>query len=571
MHSGRRLVGFVILIDSMALALFFGAGVAGYSANAVVPSLAFRWEATGALLEFFRWMPMLQFLAIAVALGSSEGKSGELIASSILSAAILSALLAAGAVAATPGLQASKTAALRESVLFDTSLAQARLALAGNDLVQAEAAVSRARAVSPSDSRIKELSSLLSAARAKAPAEKSAPTSPSPALQNADASGARAYYLKALALADKGQDFEANWYAAAAARMDPSYIDAKRLAARTWERLAAKSEDRSDQTRAAFYDRKLEGYGLLMSSDPIGAYRVFSELSVSHATDPDVRRYLAESLAAVKKAAFFTSEVDEAFAGIALGPVFLRIPSKDGGLRFLAAREAAWGDNALFFREVELLQTAPPGLGGAPLSHGYSAFGKLAQGKLFLTCVDEPHPARTYPPRWIVGPADGIASVVDLPLAPDTAYRLIASRVAPESLSLPAAWKAATEDAAYGIDSRPLMAALLKRSAIPFAVFTAAALGIFAGVRFRRRKNRSAHDPAHAFTRAHYMLVPFMAAALIPVMVLTERIDLLISTWSARIVPGLGALALASALHVLVLFLAVLLMAGAGVSPRSEA
>ncbi|MGO8692207.1 MAG: hypothetical protein ACLQMF_00920 [Rectinemataceae bacterium] len=565
MHSGRRLVEFVILMDLMALALCFGVRVAGYSANEVVPALALRWEATGALLDFFRWMPMLQFLAIAVALGTAEGKSGELIASSILSAAILSALLSAWAVVAIPGLQASKTAAVRASALFDVSLSQARLALEGKDLAQAGADISRARAVSPGDRRLRELSSLLSAARAEAPAEKPAPTR-IPAVQSANASGARSYYLKALALAAKGQDFEANWYAAAAARMDPSYTDAKRLAATTWERLAEKSEDRADQTRAAFYGRKLEGYGLLMSDDPIGAYRVFSELAVAHATDPDVRRYLAESLAAVKKAAFFTNEVDSAFAGIVLGPVFLRIPAKDGSLRFLAAREAAWGDNALFFREVELLETAAPSTGGAELSHAYSAFGKLSQGKLFLTCVDEGHPALIYPPRWEVGPVDGIASAVDMPLASDTAYRLIASRVAPESLSLPAAWKAASEDAAYGIDSRPLMAALLERSATPFAVFTAAALGIFAGVRFRRKRSSS----TRALTRGHYALVPFMAAALIPVLMLAERIDLLISTWSASAVPGLGALAPASALHALLLFLAVLLLAGAGASAKSD-
>ncbi|MDA8425648.1 MAG: hypothetical protein M0Z80_05880 [Treponema sp.] len=567
MRSGRRVVGAVLLIDAMALALFFAGAVAGYSANVVIPALALRWETAGALLEFFRWMPMLQFLAIAVALGTAEGRGDELVAAAILPAAILSALLAAAAITAEPGLDAAKAAALRSSGLFNAALADTRQALDAGEFAQAEAAAARARAISPSDRRLTELGAVLSAALAKAPAEK--PT-PAAAPLSSDASGAKAYYLKALTLSDQGRDFEANWYAQAAARMDPTYLDAKRLAAATWERLAAKSVDRSDAARAAFYGRKLDGYGRLVSGDPIGAYRIFSELAVAHGGDPDVRRYLAESLAAVKKSAFFTGEVDAAFAGTVLGPVFLRIPTKDGGLRFLAAREAAWGDNALFFHEVEVLRTEAPSRGGAETSHVYAAYGKLSQDMLFLTCVDERHPSIVYAPRWMTGPVDGISSALDLPLSPDAAYRLIASRLAPESLSLPTAWRAAAEDAAYGIDSRPLIAALLERSAIPFAVFTAAALGIFAGVRFRRRKHRSAHEPARSFTRGHYLLVPFMAAALIPVLVLTERIDLLISTWSARVVPGLGALGLASGLRALVLFLAVLLLAGAGIEPKSK-
>ena len=556
MHNSRRLVGAVFLVDCLTLALFFGAAVWGYSANDVVPRLSFRWEIAGALLNFFHWLPALQFLAVAVALGTTEGESAPLIASSIFPAALLSAILAAGAVAAVPPLQASRSEALRASALFNTSLAEARLALEGKDLAKAEAALASARAVSPEDRRLEDLTTILDAAQANA-----ANAAPGPAISSTapplptDASGARAYYLKALALAEKGQDFEANWYANAAARIDPTYVDAKRLAATTWERLAARSADVADKERAAFYDRKLEGYGLLLSKDPIGAYRVFTELAAQHGSDPDVRRYLAESLDEVKHAAFFKDEVDDAFAGAVLGPVFLRLPSPNKGIRFLAARDAAWSEGALYFREVEYLETSDPVSGGGLLSQASARFGKLAQGKLFMTCVDRKRPSLNYLPKWKIGPANGITSVVDLPLAPETAYRVVASRVAPEALSLPAAWKAASEAQAYGVDPRPLISELLARSSAPFAVFTAAALGIFAGVRFRPRKGK--------LRRGYYVLVPLMAAALVPALVLAERVDRLISAWSERVLPGLGALGAAAGVRALVLFLAVLLMAGA--------
>jgi hypothetical protein len=54
-----------------------------------------------------------------------------------------------------------------------------------------------------------------------------------------------------------------------------------------------------------------------------------------------------------------------------------------------------------------------------------------------------------------------------------------------------------------------------------------------------------------------------MAAALIPVFLVSSRIDELISAWSAKIAPGLSCLLLAAGIRTAVLFLAVLLMAGA--------
>ena len=86
-------------------------------------------------------------------------------------------------------------------------------------------------------------------------------------------------------------------------------------------------------------------------------------------------------------------------------------------------------------------------------------------------------------------------------------------------------------------------------------MFTAAALGALAGGRFRRRRRR--------FPRGLYALTPFMAAALVPLFLISSRIDELISAWSAKIAPGLCCLLLAAGIRTLVLFLAVLLMAGA--------
>jgi hypothetical protein len=95
---------------------------------------------------------------------------------------------------------------------------------------------------------------------------------------------------------------------------------------------------------------------------------------------------------------------------------------------------------------------------------------------------------------------------------------------------------------------------LLKRSALPFAVFTASALGALAGGRFRKRG---------PFNRGLYALVPLMAAALVPVFMLAARVDELISAWSSALAPGLASLAIAAGIRTLALFVAVMLVAGA--------
>jgi hypothetical protein len=115
-------------------------------------------------------------------------------------------------------------------------------------------------------------------------------------------------------------------------------------------------------------------------------------------------------------------------------------------------------------------------------------------------------------------------------------------------------WKAVGESKAYGIDSRPLIDELLDRSALPFGVFTAAAIGGLVGGRFRRRGG--------AFPGGLYALVPPMAAALVPVFLVAGRLDALISTWAVKLQPGLSSLLLSAGIRTLVLFLAVLLMAG---------
>lgn len=573
MGSGRRIFGVVLLLDLLAFAGFFFYFVATYSANRVVPVLALRWETVEATRSFFGALAGLQFLGLAVALGSSKGRAEELVQGSIVPSVLLSAILAALALIGGPQVEASRSAILSASSTFGSSLEAARSGLEAGDLARAREELGVCQAISRKDPRLAELEARLSAAEIKAKKD----AIPLPAAERPlekDPIAAKEYYLKALEFAAKNQFMDANWYASTAARLDPSYNDARRLAATSWEEMHKRGADPADKARAEFYTRKLEGYSLLRSGDPVGAYRVFKELAdAKHADDPDVRRYLAESLTETEKAAFFKDEIDGALASSLVPDILFRVPEaqdaqvaapargaakpKAGLLRMIAAKDAAWSGGALYFREFEYLEAASGGgaSGGRPLALVRSPYAKLTDGKVLLVCVERNKPSIVFRPTWSSGPSSGPASLVELPLLAEAAYRALSARVDPSSLSLVEAWKAVADARKYGIDPRPIVDDLLARSAQPFSLFTAAALGALAGGRFRRR--------AGAFPRALYALVPVMGAAIVPVFLLAARLDALISAWSVKIAPGLSSLVLAAGIRTALLFLAVLLMAWA--------
>jgi len=557
MSSGRRIVGTTILIDLIAFAAFFAVAAFSHSPELVIPSLTMKWELCEATLGFFGWLAGLQFLALAVSIGSSMGKTEDLIQAAILPTIVISAMLSALALVASPPLEAARSSVLAASASFNSSLDTARRSLVSGDLAAARGGLDVSLAISGKDPRAKELDERLKAAEAKAQRtavkgqEREAPAPKDPA-------AAKDYYLKALSFFEKGDYFSANWYASTAARLDPSYTDARRLAAKAWDSMQAKAPDPADAARAAFYSKKLEGYGLLKAGDPVGAYRVFKELSAAHGDDPDVRRYLAESLAGTEKSAFFKDEAERQLASTPVTDALIRIPEpKEAGAasrpRLLAAKRAALSGGSLYFSELEYLEAGDSGL----VSKLRTPYAKLSGGKLYLVCLERNRPSEIHRPTWTAGPASGPASLVELRLEPEAAYRALSSRSAPASLSVIEAWNAAISAPSYGIDPEPLTAELQRRGALPFAVFTASALGALAGGRFRRKES---------FSKGLYALVPLMAAALVPLFMLLSRVDRLISAWAAAVAPGLASLAVAAGIRTLALFVAVMLVAGA----RSE-
>jgi len=549
--KGKRVATTILVLDFLAIVGCFIMTLVQLSADRVVPALALRWVIAESLLTVFALFPVLQFLGIAITLGSSTGSSSEeLVTSSLLPAGAISAFLAAATLAASPFLAAQRSVVLEASSDFNESMSAARGALAAGELDAARLEISRCEAISRKDHRVADLADKIAVAAIKARENAEQPEKTIASAPRPNPLVARDYYLKALDFEEKGDFFSAHWYASAALKLDATHDDARRLAATAWERLAASGENPADKERSAYYEIKLEGYSLLHSGDPVGAYRIFKALAQEHSTDPDVARYLAESLSATEKAAFFRDEADAAFGALVIGDFFIRAPGSDDRDRLLAAKSVAVAGEALYFRELEYIEI---GSGGA-VSIARSPYAKLAGGVLFLVCVERENPETTFGPTWENPARGGPKSVLSLELETQTAYRLARARGSPSALSLLEAWKTAGEARSYGVDPSALVMDLLGRTAAPFSLFTASALGALVGARFRRKRA--------SFPRALFALVPLIAAAAAPLFVLVGRIDALVSAWAARAAPGLPAVGLAAGIRTAILFLAVLLIAG---------
>ena len=201
MNSGRRIIGATIIVDLIAFAAFFAAAAFSHRPELVIPSLALRWELSEALLGFFGWLAGLQFLALAVSIGSSAGKTEDLVQAAILPTVVLSALLSAIALVASPPLEAARSSGLAASASFNASLDASRRSLVSGDLAAARRELEPCLAISGKDPRAMELNERLKSAEAKAQRtvvaaqEREAPAPKDPA-------AAKDYYLKALAFFD---------------------------------------------------------------------------------------------------------------------------------------------------------------------------------------------------------------------------------------------------------------------------------------------------------------------------------------------------------------------------------
>ena len=578
MKPGKRILGATILVDGLAFLVFFALAAYERNANVIIPSYALKWELSKAFLDLAWWLPALQFLALALALGSMAGKSESLLRDSILPGVLVSALLAAAVLILAPDMETRRYSYLDLSGRFNKALADTRAALGDGRLVDARSSYGALASIDRLDSRAVELETRLVNAEIKAARGGGPRAAAAVAAPLRDPKAAREELAKAEDYFRQRDFYSANWHAKKALSLEPSLAEARVLADRAWGEILASGGSAADAEKAAFFGRKVEAFGYLQSGDAVSAYRLFSEMSREKPSDADVRRYLTESLAALETSGFFKDEADAAAAARVFPRFLILVPATpatpatpvaaapQAGLpasrgsaaaaastylrpaAILAAREVAFTPESAFFFDLEYITL---GSEGGEILHIVAPYAKLAAGKLFFESVERERPETVFMPSLASGGAAPL--FVESRLDVLTLYRLAAGLRQPASSSTLDLFQGAVAAPRYGLSQKPFMAELLRRLGLPFAIFGAAALGTLVGIRFRPAGGKVA--------KAAWLALPVMAAGAAFFYYVGEAADRLLSDWVLRILPGPLSLAASAGLRAVVLAILVMIAA----------
>jgi hypothetical protein len=569
MKPGRRLV-VVLLASNLGLFLMmFAIAVFRHSGSSIIPLLSLKWELATATLDFIRWLAPLQFFAATLTATTLKGDIDGIVAKLTVPVVTISAILSASALILAPVMESNSAVSLAASSRFNQALTSLGTALNSEDANGARMALDIIVAIDRGDPRLiepsKRLDNLeLKESRAKATEQASAENEAPSALggrRQADLEGAKAAWKSANEFYGKGDWYNAHWQATLAFRLDPTLVDAKRLAALAWEELSRTiGETPGDREKMAFYEKKLEGYGLLRSEDFVGAWRIFVALDKDHRDDIEVRRYLAESLAGIERTAFFRDEADSASVDSSLPRLFFRYKAK-GGERIFAARETSFAVGAAYLFDFEYAETR----GDGSVLIIRSPWAKLSGNRLFLVAAERNRPGLSFRatateiPAGTSAPEAGRSvrapASIEAGIDVEELYELASARNSPSSLRVLEAWKTLDKAASFGIDPEPLLLEMLRRLGLPFGIFGAAALGTLIGLRFRAPSDGRRGFPL--------VSLPFMGAITVIAFLFLSRLDLLASTWAARFSPNLNALWLSAGMRSAFILATVLLAVGA--------
>ena len=470
------------------LALAWGAGflasLVEYATTAkVIGRFALAWELarTGSL--FLSWIPALTFSACAVGanLAAQEGRDRRKAAAMAGGAAALA--LAAGAALAflAPIAGERQSSYETRSALFLKSRADAEKALETKNYAAALDLASLAVSIDPNE----PVSSLL---RDKALAESNRlialppKEDPAPRTQGRLELSAADFLRLALEAEARGDWYTAHYEAGEALVLDPRMAEAKLLQSRAWGRIRDLSENPELTGKSDFFSRKMAAYGSLKEGDSLRAWRDFTRLAAEAPRDPDVKRYLAESEAALRDLAYFVDEARTALGDHPSGPILARLESNGTLLVFSATASAAAGSSA-WLREPELIAIE----GDELLWHVGAPYGLLEADALLLRGVggDDGEPSMLEPVSYRGSVPWEAPGALPAPMDPKDA-RLVANLGArPSTLEPGQLLAAARTSSRFGLDASPYAAELALRAGAIAGTLALALIGAGLGVRLR--------------------------------------------------------------------------------------
>lgn len=507
----------------VAMALFALAFASGFfialvsiGKSGVLYKFALSWEATKALLYVAAWAPAILLVASALAMESSEARDGFSGAAYriMMPALSLAAIVSIFYILIVPGLEERKNRYESQSQLFTDSLRLAAEALKDNRLDEAEKFLLDCAAIDIRDESYVALNDRVQSAGIKASALENASTPASqPALPVEEAAwkAGNRFYLEALEARTEGRTFDAHYLAKRSAAVYAKRPEVKRLVEETWRDLQRLGPPAESMAAAAYYEKKLEGYQLFQENDFLQAYRIFTELGALDADDEDVAAYIARSAEGLSTIAFFIEEDIQAFSSSDERPFSFTLSGAGAWSATLKADRAATSQDAVYFRGLSL------DLSGASPLRVEAPYARLHGSTLVLRAVDRRDPdtvwepayekGRRTPLRGGSGPEDpGYAIIV--PFTQEDAASALRLSGAPEDIPIALLATGIDDAQRLGIETKPLLAELARRTGYPFAVLMLVLIGAGLGVRFKPT------EPVSVAMK--YLTAPLLVALALP-------------------------------------------------------
>jgi hypothetical protein len=364
------------------------------------------------------------------------------------------------------------------------------------------------------------------------------------------------YLARAQEFFDREDYFSAHYYAVLASRLDGDRREARRLAARAWEKITGLELTLEDEAASLLYRTKKEGYdALVRAGDPLKAYYIFHDLAKTYPGDPDVARYLEDSRQQVAAISYFLDEVEgiEDFPGI--GTILFVNVRQDGRREIVSIDNLVETEQGVYVTGVELIQFE---VGGGVTLHLAASRGKLLSrtdeqegSTIVLTGLDRDDPGRRERPRYLEGDprrlaaSEGFENLLPVNLTREDLAVMRPGFPAAARLGVSALWQLRRRCEQYGYPGAELAREILDRILQPFSFLILCLFSVSLGWSFRVGGSRS---PGLGF-----VFLPFfpLAVAVITALYLAAQKTILSFV--------LGTLGFASALAVLLVMQGVLL------------
>jgi hypothetical protein len=174
--------------------------------------------------------------------------------------------------------------------------------------------------------------------------------------------------------------FTAHFLAQMAVKLEPDREDARRLAAKAWDRIGTMAPSRDEEQLYKIYREKLRGYEALQEGRPVEAYYLFHRLNEKAPEDPDVKEYLEESRLQARNVSFFIEDARETDTLPGTPSIIYAEPKGiTGDTQIVYIGKLVRDGRAVWLHDVEVLHFSPSPEGGiSRSSHIRAQYAKLS-------------------------------------------------------------------------------------------------------------------------------------------------------------------------------------------------